>query len=372
MDKKIFITRPLLPPLEEFLPYLQNIWETGILTNNGPFHQELEKALSEYLGVKFISLFANGTLALITALKALNLRGEVITTPFSFVATSHALLWNGLKPVFADIEPQTWTLDPRKVEAAITTETSAILPVHVYGYPCRVNELKEIAKGHNLLLIYDAAQTFGSRIAGESLCSFGDISILSFHATKVFNTFEGGAVICHDPLMKERIDQLKNFGITSETSVMETGINSKMNEFQAAMGILQLKYVDVAIAKRKFVSDQYSILLKEVAGIAVLNEIPGTEYNFAYFPVLIDAVKFGKSRDEVYNELRKNNIYCRRYYYPLISRFPMYNNLKSASPGNLILATTVAEEVLCLPIYPDLEPSKIEEIVEIIHTYASL
>jgi len=366
MSKKVFVTRPSLPPLKEFLPYLENIWENGILANNGPFHQELEKTIADYLGVKYISLFANGTLALITALKALKIRGEVITTPFSFVATSHALLWNGIKPVFADIEPETCTLDPQKVEAAITAETSAILPVHIYGYPCRVNELKDIANRNHLLLIYDAAHTFGSRYKGESLCSFGDLSIISFHATKVFNTFEGGAVVCHDPLMKERIDQLKNFGFTGETSVIETGINAKMNEFQAALGILQLKYIDEAIANRKLVSDRYNNLLKEISGITVMPDINGLEYNFAYFPILIDRVKFGKTRDDVYDDLKKHNIFCRRYYYPLISQFTMYKDFKSAAQENLPVATSIAEEVLCLPIYPGLETKKLEEIVKII------
>lgn len=368
MSNEIFVTRPSLPPLEEFLPYLEDIWETGILTNIGPFHQELEKTIADYLGVKYISLFANGTLALITALKALKIRGEVITTPFSFVATSHALLWNGIKPVFADIEPETCTLDPQKVEAAITAETSAILPVHVYGYSCRVNELKDIANRNHLLLIYDAAHTFGSRYEGESLCSFGDLSIISFHATKVFNTFEGGAVVCHDPLMKERIDLFKNFGFTGETSVMETGINAKMNEFQAALGILQLKYIDEAIANRKLVSDRYNNLLKEISGITIMPDINGLEYNFAYFPILINTMKFGKARDDVYNDLKKHNIFCKRYYYPLISQFTMYKDFKSAAQENLPVATSIAEEVLCLPIYPGLEPEKIEEIVKIIIT----
>jgi dTDP-4-amino-4,6-dideoxygalactose transaminase len=362
----IYVTQPFLPPLKEFNEYLEKIWESRVLTNNGPFHHELEQKLCEYLGVKYLSLFSNGTLALITAIQALKISGEVITTPFSFVATTHALWWNNIKPVFVDIEPGTFNLDPDKIEAAITPKTTAILPVHVYGNPCNLERIQEIADRYCLKLCYDAAHAFGVKINGKSVTDSGDLSILSFHATKVFNTFEGGAIICKDEKTKEHIDQLKNFGITDETTVVSPGINAKMNEFQAALGILQLKYVDEAISRRKQITEIYRKELKIVNGITFLSDLSGIKHNYAYFPILIDAVKFGRTRDDVFNELRKHDIYCRRYFYPLISQFPTYRGLESAQPGKMPVAERITKEVLCLPIYPDLDKDTIEFICKII------
>lgn len=365
-NEKIFVTRPFLPPLEEFQPYLEKIWNSHILTNNGPFHQELEQKLCEYLGVKYISLFSNGMLALITALQAMKISGEVITTPFSFVATSHALWWNNIKPVFVDIDPETFNLDPGKIEAAITPKTTAIFPVHVYGNPCNVYKIQEIADRYGLKLIYDAAHAFGVKLNGTSIANFGDLSVFSFHATKVFNTFEGGAIVCHDEQTKQHIDQLKNFGFTGETTVVFPGINAKMNEFQAALGLLQLKYVEEVILKREAIAEIYRESFKSVPGIRFLNNITGVKHNYAYFPILIDAKKYGKTRDEVYEELKRHNIYGRRYFYPLISQFPTYRGLESAHPGNMPVAEKVTEEVICLPIYPDLMNNKIEYICKLL------
>jgi dTDP-4-amino-4,6-dideoxygalactose transaminase len=370
MTKPIYVTQPALPPFEEFIPYLQKIWGSKILTNNGPFHQQFEKELSDYLGVKYLSLFANGTLALVTALQALRITGEVITTPFSFVATTHALWWNNIKPVFVDIEPGTFNLDPYKIEAAITPKTTAILPVHVYGNPCNVERIQEIADRYNLKLIYDAAHAFAVKINGRSIADFGDLTILSFHATKVFNTFEGGAIICKDKMTKEHIDQLKNFGITDETTVVSPGINAKMNEFQAALGILQLKYVDEAIKKRKQVTEIYREALNGVNGITFLPDLPGIIHNYGYFPVLINSNRFGRTRDEVYNELRKHNIFSRRYFYPLISQFPTYRGLKSAQSGKMPVAEKITKEVLCLPIYSNLKISTVNDICDIVNNFS--
>ena len=361
-DKNLYVTQPYLPPLEEFMPYLEKIWETRILTNNGPFHQELEQKLCEYLEVPYISLFANGTLALVTALQALNIKGEVITTPFSFVATTHALWWNNIKPVFVDIEAKNFTLDPAKIEAAITPETSAILPVHVYGYPCDVDKIGKIAQRHGLKVLYDAAHTFGARVRGRSLCYFGDLSVLSFHATKVFNTFEGGAIVCHSAKMKEHIDNLKNFGFRGETNVVEPGINAKMNEVQAAMGLLQLKHINSLIAQRKEVADLYREKLKNIDGLSFPGDLPQMEHNYSYFPVMIDADKFGLTRDQLYEKLKKHNIFARRYFYPLISNFPTYQGLPSSVFENLTIANGIAEQVLCLPIYPGMEKESVVEI----------
>jgi dTDP-4-amino-4,6-dideoxygalactose transaminase len=366
MTKPIYVTKPFLPPLEEFLPYLEEIWDSHIITNEGPFHHQFEQKLCEYLGVKYISLFSNGTLALITALQALHITGEVITTPFSFVATTHALWWNNIKPVFVDIEPGTLNLDPDKIEAAITPKTTAILPVHVYGNPCNVERIGEIADRYGLKLIYDGAHAFGAKISGTSIANWGDLSVLSFHATKVFNTFEGGAIICHDELTKQHIDQLKNFGITNETTVVSPGINAKMNEFQAALGILQLKYVEEAVLKRKLITEIYRKALKGVKGITFQPDLPGVSHNYAYFPVLINTKEFGKTRDDIYNELRNHNIFSRRYFYPLISQFPIYHGLESAQPGKIPIAEKATEAVLCLPIYPDLEISAVNYICGII------
>ncbi len=366
MDRPIYVTKPSLPDLQEFIPYLEQIWESGILTNNGPFHQQLEKELAEFLGVSYVSLFANGTLALVTALQVLRITGEVITTPFSFVATTHSLWWNNIKPVFADIEPNFFNLDPNKVEAAITPQTTAILPVHVYGNPCQHDRLQEIADTYNLKLIYDAAHAFGVKVNGNSVLNLGDLSILSFHATKTYNTIEGGAIVCHNEKTKQRIDHLKNFGFTGETTVIEPGLNAKMNEVQAAYGLLQLKHVNNYIAKRKKIAQEYRNLLGCVRGIRVLNEIEGTEYGYPYFPILINKDLFGKSRNQVYEELKRHNVFSRRYFYPLISQFPTYRGLPSSSPENLPVAEKVSEQVLCLPIYPDLELNSIIDIVNII------
>ena len=362
----IYVTRPALPPLDEFVEYLRKIWDTRILTNNGPFHQQFEKELAEYLGVKYLSVFANGTLALVTALQALRITGEVITTPFSFVATTHSLWWNNIKPVFVDIEPDYFNLDPEKIEAAITPQTTAIMPVHVYGNPCRVDEIQHIADTYGLKVIYDAAHAFGVTVNGNSILNYGDLSALSFHATKTFNTIEGGAIICHDEKTKKRIDFLKNFGFADELTVVEPGINAKMNEIQAAYGLLQLKHIDEYIANRKAVADFYRNDLKDIKGIGILNDIEGIRHSYTYFPILINEREYGESRDEIYERLKRHNIYGRRYFYPLISQFPTYRGLPSAKVENLPVATKVADQVICLPIYPSLEAENIEVIISLI------
>ena len=364
-SKPIFVTKPHLPPLEEFIPYLEKIWESKILTNGGPFHQQLEKALCEYLGVEHIALFTNGTIALVTALQALRITGEVITTPYSFVATSHALLWNGIKPVFVDIDPNTLNLDPAKIEAAITPQTTAIMPVHCYGRPCDVDAIQKIADNYNLKVIYDAAHSFGVEDAQGSVVRHGDLSVLSFHATKVFNTFEGGAIVCPDARSKVRVDHLKNFGYVGEVTVVAPGINGKMSEFNAALGLLQLKYINQALARRKEIDAVYRERLKGMKGIRCLNDTGEKVANYAYFPILVDA-DYPISRDDLYQKLKENDIHPRRYFYPLISDFPMYRSLPSAHRENLPAATAAAQQVLCLPIYPDLEMSVVEEIVRFI------
>ncbi len=369
MENPTYVTRPALPPLAEFMGYLEKIWDNKILTNNGPFHQQLEKELAQYLGVQYLSLFSNGTLALMTALQVLRITGEVITTPFSFVATTHALWWNNIKPVFVDIEPDTFNLDPSKVESAITPKTTALLPVHVYGNPCDVDTLGVICDIYGLRLIYDAAHTFGVKINGTSVADFGDLSVLSFHATKVFNTFEGGAIICHDQATKKRIDYLKNFGFAGETIVVAPGINGKMNELQAAFGLLQLKYIDENIDKRKAVAERYREGLRHIKGIRFIEDIPGVHHNYAYFPIFIHE-DYSSPRDALYEELKSHNIYGRRYFYPLISSFPAYRGLESADPANLPVATRIAEQVLCLPMFPDLEPEVQDRVIEICATFS--
>ncbi len=364
----IYVTRPALPPLDEFVEYLRKIWDTRILTNNGPFHQQFEKELAEYLGVKYLSVFANGTLALVTALQALRITGEVITTPFSFVATTHSLWWNNIKPVFVDIEPEYFNLDPEKIEAAITPQTTAIMPVHVYGNPCKVDAIQRIADTYGLKVIYDAAHAFGVTVDGNSILNYGDLSILSFHATKTFNTIEGGAIICHDEKTKKRIDFLKNFGFADEVTVVEPGINAKMNELQAAYGLVQLKHVDDYISKRKSIAELYWHKLKNIKGLRMLYDIPGVRHSYTYFPILIDENSYGSSRDTVYKVLKDNNIYGRRYFYPLISQFPTYRGLISAKLENLPNASKVASQVICLPIYPDLEGDFVELICRILIT----
>ncbi len=366
MNKKITVTSPLLPDLQEFIPYLEDIWDRKWVTNNGFYHKELEKKLAEYLGVEFISLFTNGTLPLITALQALDIHGEVITTPYSFVATTHSLLWNGIKPVFVDIDPKTCNLDPGKIEAAINEKTTAIMPVHCYGIPCDVEKIQAIAEKHNLKVIYDAAHTFGVKINGKSILEYGDMSTLSFHATKVYNTLEGGALVVRSAEMKQKIDFLKNFGFAGETTVLAPGINSKMDEVRAAFGLLNLKQVDQAIEVRKVISDMYREGLKDVSGVRLLAEPQGVRNNYSYFPIFIEEKEYGISRDALYFKLQEENIYGRRYFYPLISQFMMYKDLESARPENIPVATRIAEQVLCLPIYYGLENQDVERIIELI------
>ncbi len=364
-DERIYVTRPALPDLDEFIPYLEQIWKSKRVTNNGPFHEQFEEELAEFLGVRHVSLCTNGTLALVTALQLLQISGEVITTPFSFVATSHALLWNNITPVFVDIEPRYCTLDPEKIEAAITPRTTAVLPVHVYGNPCNTREIQDVADRYGLKVIYDAAHTFGVRYKGRGICNFGDLSILSFHATKMFNTMEGGAVICHDAETKKQADYLKNFGFSSETQVMAPGINSKMNEVQAALGLLQLKYHHRNLEKRAVIAAIYREGLRDVKGIRCLAEHPEAEYNNSYFPVFVQR-GYHRTRDELYKHLQEHNFYGRRYFYPLISDLSMYRELESSQPHNLQTARQRAEEVICLPIYPDLEHEAVRKIITLV------
>ncbi len=361
----IYVTQPYLPPLEEFVPYLEQIWASRVLTNGGTFHRRLEHALCEYLSVPYLSLFTNGTIALVTALQSLRIAGEVITTPYSFVATAHSLLWNGIKPVFVDIEPDTLNLDPTKIEAAITPQTTAILPVHVYGRPCNVDAIQAIADRYNLNVIYDAAHAFGVNKGGQNVLCHGDMSVLSFHATKVFNTFEGGAIVCRDLKAKQHIDHLKNFGFVDEVTVTAPGINGKMSEFNAALGLLQLNHIDQAIFERKEIDAAYRMRLQGITGIRCLQNDDATGANYAYFPILVEK-DYAISRDALNERLRASNIMARRYFYPLISNFPMYRGLPSAHPSNLPVASAAAQQVLCLPIYPGLEISQLEAIVRVI------
>lgn len=367
-SKKIYVTRPSLPPLEEFLNYLEDIWETKWLTNNGKYHREFEEKLAEYLGVNFVSLFANGTLALITALQVLKITGEVITTPYSFVATTHSLFWNSIKPVFVDIEENSFNIDPEKIESAITPKTTAILPVHVYGYPCNIEKIQEIADIYGLKVIYDAAHAFGVKVKGHSIAEFGDLTVLSFHATKVFTTFEGGAIISHDEKIKKRIDFLKNFGFAGETKVVQPGINAKMNEFQAAIGLLQLKYIEDNIKKRKKIANLYRKKLKGIRGIKYFEDKKDVKHNYSYFPILVEE-DYSISRDELYEKLKSNGFYVRRYFYPLISEFSPYKSLPTSDRDNLKNAYEISRKILCLPIYPELEEKEIERVVELIILY---
>lgn len=364
--KQITVTSPLLPSLEEFIPYLRDIWDRKWLTNNGHYHQELEKALCAYLKVPYISLFTNGTLPLITALQALRITGEVITTPFSFVATTHSIWWNGIKPVFVDIDPDTCNIDPDKIEAAITPRTTAIMPVHVYGKPCDTERIQSIADKYGLKVIYDAAHAFGVELNGESILQAGDMSTLSFHATKVFNTVEGGALVCRDEKTKQRIDYLKNFGFADEVTVVAPGINSKLDEVRAAYGLLNLKHVDAAIRNRQQVAFQYREALREIPGIRVMEEQEGVRHNYSYFPVFVDASQYGLTRNELYVKLKEENIFGRRYFYPLISSFSTYKGLDSARLENLPVAVRMADTVLCLPIHHGVEASDVARIVSVI------
>ncbi|MFO1369777.1 MAG: DegT/DnrJ/EryC1/StrS family aminotransferase [Marinagarivorans sp.] len=352
-QKPIYVTQPFLPQLDEFLPYLEQIWNNKILTNGGPFHQQLESALCEYLGVNHVALFANGTLALITALQALRVTGEVITTPYSFVATAHSLLWHGNKPVFVDVDSKTLNMDPAKIEAAITPQTSAIMPVHCYGNPCDVEAIQKIADNYNLRVIYDAAHAFGVRCHCGSVLKHGDLSVLSFHATKVFNTFEGGAIICPDAKTKQRIDHLKNFGFVDEVTVVAPGINAKMSEINAAFGLLQLKHMPHVLRRRAEIDALYRQELKSVKGVRCVPQAGQMTANYSYFPILVEQ-EYPLSRDGLYKVLKEHGVNARRYFYPLISDFPMYRGLPSATRSNLPVAAKAAEQVLCLPIYPDL------------------
>lgn len=366
--KQITVTSPLLPDLKEFEKYLKEIWDSKWITNNGQFHRQLEVALAEYLGVKYVSLFTNGTLPLITALQAMQIKGEVITTPYSFVATTHSLWWNGIKPVFVDIDPDTCNLDPDKIEAAITERTTAIMPVHCYGVPCDTERIQAIADKYGLKIIYDAAHAFGVKVNGESILNAGDMSTLSFHATKVFNTVEGGALVCHSAEMKKQIDFLKNFGFNGETEVVAPGINSKMDEIRSAYGLLNLKQVDKAIEARKQVAEYYRTALRKVKGVRVFEDVEGVRHNYSYFPILINAEEYGMTRDELYFKMKEQNVLGRRYFYPLISTFDTYKNLESSTPANLPIATRIADEVICLPMYYGLTEEDLGRVVECIRS----
>lgn len=363
MNKDIItVTSPLLPNLDEFTDSLKEIWESKWITNNGQFHQKLEAALAEYLKVPYVSLFTNGTLPLLTALQALRITGEVITTPYSFVATTHALWWNGIKPVFVDIDPSTGNIDPQKIEAAITPRTTAILPVHVYGKPCDTEAIQAIADKYGLKVIYDAAHAFGVEVNGESLLNAGDMSTLSFHATKVFNTIEGGAMVMHDEKTKQRIDYLKNFGFANEVEVVGPGINSKMDEIRSAYGLLNLKQVDAAIAARQKVAVVYREALRNVDGISFWDDMPGVRHNYSYFPIFVDAEKYGMTRDELYMKMKDQGVWGRRYFYPLISEFSTYRGLESSRPENLPNAHMMADTVICLPMHHALTEEEIDKI----------
>ncbi len=359
----ITVTSPLIPPLEEYIPYLEDIWKRKWLTNNGHYHQELEEKLSEYLGVEYISLFANGTLALMTALQALRVTGEVITTPYSFVATTHSLWWNGIKPVFVDIDEKTLNLNPNKIESAITPKTTAIMPVHVYGNPCDISRIQDIADKYGLKVIYDAAHAFGVKYNGESILNSGDLSVLSFHATKTYSTIEGGAIISYDEKTKKRIDYLKNFGFADEVTVVAPGINAKMNEIQASFGLLGLKYLDDAIKRRSEIACYYKKNLRNIRGITFMDEMPHVAHNYSYFPIFVDEDVYGMTRDELYSKMRARGVLGRRYFYPLISDFSTYRGLDSARVENLPIAHKIAKKVICLPIHHNLSDDDLKRVV---------
>lgn len=362
----ITVTSPLLPDLEAFQKELQKIWDSKWITNNGSFHKQLEAELAAYLKVPYISLFTNGTLPLITALQAMRITGEVITTPYSFVATTHSLWWNGIKPVFVDVDPCTGNINPDKIEAAITSRTTAIMPVHVYGTPCDTTRIQQIADKYGLKVIYDAAHAFGVEQNGQSILTAGDMSTLSFHATKVYNTIEGGALVMHDAEMKKRIDYLKNFGFAGETEVVAPGINSKMDEMRAAYGLLNLRQVDAAIEARRKVALRYREVLKDVAGITMIDETEGVRHNYSYFPIFVDAAKYGMTRDELYFKMKERKVLGRRYFYPLISTFATYRGLESANPKNLPVAHRLADTVICLPMHHALSDDDIVRVLNCI------
>ena len=362
---QITVTKPSLPPLEEFIPYLEDIWKRKVLTNNGPYHQEFEKELCNYLKAEHLSVFTNGTLPLTTALQAMRITGEVITTPYSFAATAHAIEWVGATPVFVDVDDY-GNLNPNRIEQVITPKTAAIMPVHCYGNPCKVDEIQEIADNYGLKVIYDAAHCFGVEINGKSVLEYGDMATLSFHATKAFNTLEGGALICRDKATKSRIDYLKNFGFADETKIIMPGINGKMDELRAAYGLLLLKYIDNEIARRKEIAKQYRNMLCDVKGISFFDDIEGVKHSYTYFPIFVDEKKYGMSRDSLYKKLRENGYYSRRYFYPLISEFLPYRGLPSSDARNLPNAVKMANEVICLPMYADLAADDVKRIVEVI------
>lgn len=365
-NKQITVTAPLLPNLDDFHAMLQDIWSSKWITNNGKLHQQLEAELCKYLKVPYISVFTNGTLPLLTALQALRITGEVITTPYSFVATTHSLWWNGIKPVFVDIEESTCGIDPDKIEAAITPKTTAIMPVHCYGKPCNTKRIQAIADKYGLKVIYDAAHAFGVEVDGEGIMNAGDISTLSFHATKVYNTIEGGAMVMHDEAMKKRVDYLKNFGFADEVTVVAPGINGKMDEVRAAYGLLNLRQVDEAIAARQRVAQIYRKELKGIPGVRFFEDMPGVRHNYSYFPIFIKAEEFGMSRDELYFKMKERNVLGRRYFYPLISEFSTYRGLPSAAPENLPVATRIANEVICLPMHHELSDNDLERVLNCI------
>lgn len=362
-DNQITVTSPLLPDLDEFHELLKEIWDSKWITNNGHFHKQLEIALCQYLKVPFISLFTNGTLPLLTALQALRVTGEVITTPYSFVATTHAIWWNGCKPVFVDIDSSNCGIDPDRIEAAITPHTTAIMPVHCYGKPCDTKRIQAIADKYGLKVIYDAAHAFGVEINGESVLNEGDLATLSFHATKVYNTLEGGALVMHDAETKKRIDYLKNFGFAGETEVVAPGINSKMDEVRAAYGMLNLKQVDEAIEKRHQVAIRYREALRNMKGIRFFDDMSGVRHNYSYFPIFVNAEEYGMTRDELYMKMKGKGIYGRRYFYPLISTFSTYCGLPSAALENLPNATRIANEVICLPMHDGLTEEAVERVI---------
>lgn len=364
-DVPLYVTQPYLPPLDDFVPYLQQIWENKLLTNGGPMHQQLEQALCDYLDVPEVALFNNGTNALLTALQSVDLTGEVITTPYSFIATAHSILWNGLTPVFVDIDSTTLNIDPSKIEAAITPNTSAIMPVHCYGNPCDTAAIQKIADTYKLKVVYDAAHAFGVRDEGGSILRHGNLSVLSFHATKVFNTFEGGAIICPDAKTKCHINRLKNFGIEDEVTVTEAGLNGKMSEINAAFGLLQLQHMETVLQRRGQIDRCYREQLSDVSGIDTVPPSGQLVSNFSYFPVLVRP-EYPLSRDALYQKLKDHNIFSRRYFYPLISEFPIYQAVASAHPSNLPVATKVARQVLCLPIYPSMSSNDISRVVDVI------
>lgn len=369
LKKSIFVTQPSLPEIDEFIPQLKKIWESKVLTNNGTFHCEFETKLAEFLDVPYVSLFTNGTLALLTAIKVLNLSGEIITTPYSFVATANSIVWHNIKPVFVDIESEFYTLNPEKIEAGISVRTTGIMPVHVYGRPCKIEKIEQIANKYGLKVIYDSAHAFGVNYKGKSICNYGDLSVLSFHATKVFNTLEGGAVICKDENIKKQVDYLKNFGFANEIEVKAIGINSKMNEIQAALGLLQLKYHSNNEEKRKIISEKYKAGFKEINGIAILPEADEANSNYSYFPIFVNEKKYGISRDQLYYKLKSAGIHGRRYFYPLIPDYQAYQNLNLSIHDDLINAKNASSTVICLPIYPNLELKDVEYIINCIYDF---